>query len=200
MNTSSDNQEYFIENIFEYFGNNTDQQNKEFAEKKNHWLLWHGTNYSNLISIMSRGLRIAPKNAHRHGSAFGEGLYFADMFSKAQMYSQGDDYHYILLCEVALGKIHNTLIMADSKIDPKQLQCDSVRGMGSQGPSLAQSVVKDGVVIPLGPITEYQKPFFAGHNPEDFTSIKHFCDFLKGKAKKSVPKKEEKKAKKGSKK
>lgn len=25
MNTSSDNQEYFIENIFEYFGNNTDQ-------------------------------------------------------------------------------------------------------------------------------------------------------------------------------
>ena len=72
--------------------------------------------------------------------------------------------------------------------------------MGSQGPSLAQSVVKDGVVIPLGPITEYQRPFFAGHNPEDFTSIKHFCDFLKGKAKKSVPKKEDKKEKKGSKK
>jgi len=51
---------------------------------------------------------------------FGDGIYFADTFDKAEMYSYGDEsVKYILLCEVALGKTHNTLIMADSKIDPK---------------------------------------------------------------------------------
>lgn len=54
-------------------------------------------------------------------------------------------------------------------------------------------MVKDGVVIPLGAILEYPKPYFAGHDPSDFKSIKHFCDFLRGKAKKS---KEEQKSKK----
>jgi len=84
-----------------------------------------------------QGLRITPKNAHKHGNMFGDGIYFADTFDKAEMYSYGDEsVKYILLCEVALGKTHNTLIMADSKIDPKQLQCDSIRGMGRQGPNL----------------------------------------------------------------
>jgi len=53
---------------------------------------------------------------------FGDGIYFADTLSKAAMYSYSDnDYKYILLCEVALGKMHNTLIMADSKINTSQL-------------------------------------------------------------------------------
>ena len=69
---------------------------------------------------MMQGLRITPKNAHKHGNMFGDGIYFADTFDKAEMYSYGDDeVKYILLCEVALGKTHNTLILGDSRIDPK---------------------------------------------------------------------------------
>lgn len=52
---------------------------------------------------------------------FGEGIYFADTWNKAEAYSGGNDTHYVLLCEVALGKMHNTLIMADSRINPKNL-------------------------------------------------------------------------------
>ena len=50
---------------------------------------------------------------------FGNGIYLADTFEKAEAYSGGEDTHYVLLCEVALGKIHNALIMGDSEINPK---------------------------------------------------------------------------------
>jgi hypothetical protein len=32
---------------------------------------------------MSKGLRITPSNAVKHGSILGNGIYFADRFSKA---------------------------------------------------------------------------------------------------------------------
>ena len=50
------------------------------------------------------------------------------------------------------------------------------------------------MVIPIGKVIKYDQPYFAGHEPNDFKSIKHFCDFLKGKAQKS--KQEDKKKKK----
>ena len=38
----------------------------------NHKMLWHGSSTSNLISILSRGLLIAPKEAPVHGYAYGK--------------------------------------------------------------------------------------------------------------------------------
>lgn len=116
---------------------------------------------------------------------FGAGIYFADNFSKSEVYSYGDDENqYLLLCEVALGKMHNTLVFNDSLINPKELKVDSIRGMGSNGPDLSQSVLKDGALWPIGKQIKYPDPFLAGYDPDDFTSIKHYFDFKKGKAKK----------------
>lgn len=39
------NNKYFIQNMFEYSLPKSDQEEKQFADKKNHWLLWHGTNH-----------------------------------------------------------------------------------------------------------------------------------------------------------
>ena len=89
-------------------------------------MLWHGTHSQNLLSIMNDGLKLFPHNASNQGSMFGNGIYFADTFNKAEAYSGGLDTHYVLLCEVALGRCLNTMIMADSKIKQNELQCDSV--------------------------------------------------------------------------
>lgn len=43
----------------------------------NHRLLFHGSSSSNLISILSKGLLIAPPDAPGCGSAFGEVCYRA---------------------------------------------------------------------------------------------------------------------------
>ena len=69
----------------------------------NRKLLWHGTSLANLISILSRGLKVEPPyNAGRTGRRFGDGVYFADVCDKSRNYSS---HQYILLCDVQLGKV-----------------------------------------------------------------------------------------------
>ena len=127
-------------------------------------------------------------SAQHHGSLFGNGIYFSDSFSKSECYSYGDDSEYLLLCEVALGKMENSLIDTDTKLDPRNFTSDSLRGMGRRGPDLDMSVIKDGVVYPIGDEINYPQPFFAGHHPDDFTSYKSFTDYLTGKSKKKKKK------------
>ena len=52
----------------------------------NRKLLWHGSRVSNMMGILSEGLRIAPPEAPTTGYMFGKGLYFADMVSKSAQY------------------------------------------------------------------------------------------------------------------
>ncbi len=54
---------------------------------KNRKLLWHGTKASNLLSILSTGLKNAPMNAPITGKAFGNGIYTADAFDKSWSYT-----------------------------------------------------------------------------------------------------------------
>jgi hypothetical protein len=71
----------------------------------NRQMLWHGTGVANVISMLSRGLQIKPSGAEQAGSAFGEGLYFANRFSKSRNYCR--THHgglgVMLLCDVAMG-------------------------------------------------------------------------------------------------
>ncbi|EQC28945.1 hypothetical protein SDRG_13283 [Saprolegnia diclina VS20] len=76
-------------------------------------LLWHGTKRTNLMSILHRGLCIAPADAPRTGLAFGKGVYFADAAAKSLQYctpfTTADNKKtkvYLLLCDVALGTPH----------------------------------------------------------------------------------------------
>ncbi|XP_076462850.1 uncharacterized protein LOC143295161 [Babylonia areolata] len=72
----------------------------------NRRLLWHGTGSCNLVSILNRGLVNAPLDSRLTGDRFGKGIYFADMMSKSDSYtdSSRDASSFMLLCEVALGK------------------------------------------------------------------------------------------------
>ena len=64
-------------------------------------LLWHGTSVANLISILTRGLKVHPPyGAARTGRSFGDGVYFADVCDKSRSYASPD---YILLCDVQLA-------------------------------------------------------------------------------------------------
>ena len=75
---------------------------------QNRSLLWHGSRRSNFVGILSKGLKIAPKEAPISGYMFGKGIYFADMVSKSANYcmvNNKDPYGYLLLCDVALGEM-----------------------------------------------------------------------------------------------
>jgi len=122
---------------------------------KNHYLLWHGTSTENLISIMSTGLKIAPNEAKQTGQRFGKGVYFSDSFEASSTYSSGLTRHstkrnYMLLCEVALGKIKE-LRTHHETLDSLPCGFDSVKALGRKEPDPNGDVsMPSGSIIPLG--------------------------------------------------
>lgn len=68
-------------------------------------LFFHGSGIANLLSILSQGLRVKPPGAMHHGSAFGNGVYFANAYAKSRGYcSFQNGVGFMLLCEVATGR------------------------------------------------------------------------------------------------
>lgn len=122
------------------------------------------------------------------GAMFGEGIYFADMFSKSIQYSyqsrslysnfagtrnrynssrQRDAFSLALLCEVALGK---ECVMTDcyaGNFDKDEHM--SIKGVGQNSPDPINAVYDErGVLIPMGPL-EYLEQYndryiFLNHN------------------------------------
>ena len=86
INDETQKNEFCVKNIFalsdsELYKDQSD--NNVFNELHNHWMLWHGTKNENLMSILLKGLKIKPPNAHETGSLFGKAIYFSDKFSKS---------------------------------------------------------------------------------------------------------------------
>lgn len=70
-------------------------------------LLWHGSRLSNMVGILSQGLRVAPPEAPSTGYMFGKGIYFADCASKSANYCFAGDaggQGVLLLSEVFTGR------------------------------------------------------------------------------------------------
>ncbi|CAF0960955.1 unnamed protein product [Adineta ricciae] len=98
-----------VEQIFKIARPKEDERLRK-RNVNNHFLLWHGTNICNLISILSRGLLVGPLVATATGSLFGTGIYTADVFAKSLGYCSGvkdkdQERCFMLLCEVALGNM-----------------------------------------------------------------------------------------------
>ena len=68
----------------------------------NKWLLWHGSRFSNMVGILSQGLRIAPPEVPHNGYVHGKGIYMASSLALSEGYS--DQHGLVFLCEAALGK------------------------------------------------------------------------------------------------
>lgn len=73
--------------------------------------LWHGSQASNILSILAKGMMIPPSSAsHVCGRMFGDGLYFSDQSTKSLNYAAGywggnrDNTCFMFLVDVAMGK------------------------------------------------------------------------------------------------
>ncbi len=147
-----------IERVFRIQRRGEHEKFEPFADLPNRWLLFHGSRTSNFLGILSQGLRIAPPNTTISGWAFGKGIYFADMFSKSEGYCRtngaGDGTLFMLVCEVALGKMAGAsyAMTKDEKEMPPQ-GYDSMRAKGSRGPDMEKRLyLEDGAEVPLGEI------------------------------------------------
>eukprot|EP01069_Polyplicarium_translucidae_P001805 Polyplicarium_translucidae@DN1812_c0_g1_i1.p1 len=128
-----------------------EQTVRRFRELGDHRLLWHGTASGNVLGILSRGLRIAPSCARFTGSAFGQGVYFADAAGKSVGYSGADSswftknrspnaprqMRYLFLCEVALGD-RDTVRRTTAGPRPGY---NSVEALGQQTPDWDKAAV-----------------------------------------------------------
>jgi hypothetical protein len=128
----------------------------------NRRLLFHGSQMSNFLGIMGQGLRIAPPEAPATGYMFGKGVYFADLFRKAQAYARsyrgGGSSNVLLLCEVALGNMKK--LREAQYVENLESEYQSVMGMGSNGPDYNNKkiVTPSGYSVTPGPIIENPTP------------------------------------------
>ncbi|CAI5705016.1 unnamed protein product [Peronospora farinosa] len=127
-----------------------------FQSIDNHKLLWHGSRLSNVIGILSKGLRVAPPEAPNNGYMFGKGIYFADSVSKSANYcwtTPQNPKGILILAEVALGTLYEAREAEDLTYTTLKITkgCDSTLGVGRMAaPEENYETMKDGVVVPIG--------------------------------------------------
>lgn len=141
-----------IEEVFAVKRQGEDQRFKPFKKLPNRKLLWHGSRTTNFAGILSQGLRIAPPEAPVTGYMFGKGIYFADMVSKSANYccthSQSPT-GLLLLCEVALGNMHERYKADYIEKLPKGKHSTLGRGQTEPDPKDVYKL-DDGVEVPYG--------------------------------------------------
>ncbi|XP_055374840.1 uncharacterized protein LOC129607703 [Condylostylus longicornis] len=129
---------------------------KDFKPLKklgNRKLLWHGTQISNYISILSSGLlTLPPSNVSVTGKMFGNGIYFADVITKSAQYckaSTTDPYGLLILAQVALGDEY--VLTKSEKIVNLPYGKNCVKGIGKYQHRENENIrTKYGVEVPCG--------------------------------------------------
>lgn len=142
-----------IVNAFEVARHGEEQRFAEFKHLPNRTLLWHGSNLTNYVGILSNGLKIAPPDVPTHGYNFGKGLYFADAVAKSLNYCSfnPEEIGLLLLCEVALG--NSKEVTVPQNITQLEKGINSVKCNGYQSLSGFKQRL-DGLLIPDGKLIE----------------------------------------------
>ncbi|GMF49404.1 unnamed protein product [Phytophthora fragariaefolia] len=180
---SHDRQRYRISNVFEVERRGETERFYNLMEERpdlkalHAHLLWHGTKRTNMMGILSQGLRVAPPEAPHHGYAYGKGLYFANVAEKSLNYcdapyalpildSEGNpdktttktrEVYFMLLCEVSLGKPTELSTTAAWGSDPLPREgMDSVKALGMHNPDPLGELVspKCGAKLHLGKVKQ----------------------------------------------
>lgn len=151
--------------VFKIKRKREDVRSKKYTKIENHQMLWHGSRITNFISILTKGLRIAPKGVPiTDNGYFGKGVYFADMVSKSANYCHTDQINNIgllLLCDVALGKSrHPDYIQRFSDLPNENEQ--SVHALGATYPSKFSTL--DGIKIASGGLRKADYPTSLKYN------------------------------------
>lgn len=152
-----------LQDVFEIqrHGSRDNYLNK-FGKLDNRMLLWHGTRLTNYISILQKGLLLRPDvipGVYITGKMFGNGVYFANSFSKSFNYtgaSKRNNVACLFLSEVALGnpskRLRHDYYITKEKL--AQEGCHSTWGQGKSTPQTPHKVLSDGVVIPNGKLSK----------------------------------------------
>lgn len=135
---------------FQPFKENRDKRTQK-GEPAN-MLLFHGTRLTNVLGILSQGLKIAPPEAPATGYMFGKGIYTADTFQKSLNYCHSHTYEKLMfMCEVSTGETYNCFQAEDMTAPPAGYA--STKGIGKNAPSASDLLVTTkGVSVPLGPL------------------------------------------------
>lgn len=153
-----------VVDVFKLKRSREDVRSRAYKQLENHQMLWHGSRVTNFVSILSKGLRIAPKEAPTTGFMFGKGIYFADIVSKSANYcypTYGDNVGLLLLCDVALGKTQHKGYAIDTRDLPNEIE-QSVKGCGLMYPTEYSQL--DGVKIAVGGIQKANFPTALQYN------------------------------------
>ena len=142
--------------IYEVHSTNKIYESK-FGHYTNKTLLWHGTRMINILNIFKNGLIIKPSWSSHCGSAFGDGLYFANSSSKSANYCRDGGDIILLIYEVALGNMCSST-SGNFKVDKDITngEYDSMHGVGKQTCDPDKDIYIDDVKIPIGPLIKTQ--------------------------------------------
>lgn len=142
--------EMTIENVFKM---TREEDEKRFKRKLgNRMLLWHGARLTDWCGILKEGLRV-PSEKLRNCWLFGRGISFADMVPRAAMLCNPSKLRptgFMMLCEVALGKVEDTTQNHFDEHQPAKGK-HSRRAVGAMEPDpAARRTLPCGTVVPLG--------------------------------------------------
>jgi hypothetical protein len=107
--TESHRFDHRLKNIFSVKRAGEDWRYAGFSELDNKMLLWRAARATSLVDLLLQGITAAPSETPAVGYPLGKGLYFYDSAAEAMAASgtSGDtESTFLILCEVALGNIH----------------------------------------------------------------------------------------------
>ena len=118
-------------NIFSVKRAGEDGRYAGFSMLGNKMLLWHAVRPTSLVSVLLQGMTTAPPETPAVGYPLGKGLYFYDSAADAMVAAglSAGSAPVLILCEVALGIIHESTRPAYLRRAPHG--CHSVIGKGS---------------------------------------------------------------------
>lgn len=141
-----------------------DVRSRTYKKLENRQMLWHGSRTTNFVSILTKGLRVAPKQAVSTGYMFGKGIYFADMVSKSANYCTAglvNNTGLMLLCDVALGNSKLPTHAQDCSDLPNENE-QSVKACGATYPTEFSTL--DGIKIATGGLRQADFPTYLNYN------------------------------------
>ncbi|MHB1953119.1 MAG: hypothetical protein ACYCOU_05175 [Sulfobacillus sp.] len=129
------------------------QGEKLSEESGNCQLLWHGSRLANFAGILTQGLKINPLNVVRHGSMFGNGIYFANSATKSAQYLHAakGQLGVLALCAVSLGNCWELKQSANVQTLPAGFSSVWGRGEMTPDPRRHQKLPGDPrITVPIG--------------------------------------------------
>lgn len=151
--TLNDPQGFNVEllHVFKISRHNEIERFAPFEGTSNRKLLFHGTRLTNIVAIMTNGLKLP-----EYGGMLGRGIYFSDAVSKSVAYCRvSNENGLMLLCEVALGNYETSAAPGPGYVYPAGTE--SVQALGNYHPATF-NIRPDGLIVPDGVLVERNDP------------------------------------------